>query len=361
MNPSSRKSSSQRGRLTLRDLARHADVSPATVSLVLRKSPLVAEKTRARVLESMRTLGYVYNRGAASLRTQRTHTVGVATNELVNPYFAELTAAIESALSRIGYSVFLSNSAEGPGHQDQFIDTMREYNADGLIICPAAGTTAASMQRTIDYRMPCVQISRHVDGVALDFSGNDHRRGTYLATEHLIALGHTRIAMVGCLEGVSTGEERRQGFLDALAAHGLPVEPDLMIACKATRENGAEAIRALLASGTPPTAAACYNDVIAFGVMLGLRQIGLEPGVDFAVTGCDDIPEAALWSPALTSVSIDTATMGENAAQLLLHRIADFDAPPRRLILEPKLVVRASSGLPLRQSARPTAQPAISG
>ena len=128
-------------RLTLRDLARHADVSPATVSLVLRKSPLVAEGTRARVLESMRTLGYVYNRGAASLRTQRTHTVGVAINELHNPYFAELTAAIERAFTRIGHSVFLSNSAEDPTHQDRFIDTMREYNADGLIICPAEGTT----------------------------------------------------------------------------------------------------------------------------------------------------------------------------------------------------------------------------
>src|SRR5689334_15798879 len=109
--PKSPSRSRSRSRLTLRDLAEHAGVSPATVSLVLRKSPLVAEKTRERVVESMRTLGYVYNRGAASLRTQRTHTVGVAINELANPYFAELTAAIERALNRMGYSVFLSNSA----------------------------------------------------------------------------------------------------------------------------------------------------------------------------------------------------------------------------------------------------------
>lgn len=332
------------GRLTLRDLAKHADVSPATVSLVLRKSPLVAEATRERVLQSMRTLGYVYNRGAASLRTQRTHTVGVAINELANPYFAELTAAIERALNRIGYSVFLSNSAEDPVHQDHFIETMREYNADGVIICPAERTTPVSLQQLRQFRMPCVTISRHVPGADADFAGNDHRRGTFLATEHLISLGHSRIAMIGGNELSSTGIERREGFEAALRAHGVPFDPNLMLSCTANREGGAEAIKTLLARPNPPTAAACYNDVVAFGVMLGLRQLGREAGHDFAVTGCDDITEAALWSPGLTSIAIDTGAMGDAAVQLLLARIAEPGAPARSVVLEPKLVVRASSG-----------------
>jgi LacI family transcriptional regulator len=331
-------------RLTLRDLARHAGVSPATVSLVLRKSPLVAETTRERVLESMRTLGYVYNRGAASLRTQRTHTVGVAINELHNPYFAELTAAIERALTRIGQTVFLSNSAEDPAHQDRFIDTMREYNADGLIICPAEGTTPESLKRIADFGVPCVQISRYVKGVSLDFAGNDHRKGTYLATEHLISLGHRRIAMIGGTDRVSTGFDRHQGYLDALKAHGLKPDPALIVRCPGTREDGAEAIAALLKGKAPPTAAVCYNDIVAFGVMLGLRQRGIEAGKDFAVAGCDDVKEAALWTPALTSVSIDTATMGVAAAELLVRRIGDIRAPRREIVLEPTLVVRASSG-----------------
>jgi LacI family transcriptional regulator len=332
-------------RLTLRDLARHADVSPATVSLVLRKSPLVAEATRQRVLESMRTLGYVYNRGAASLRTQRTHTVGVAINELHNPYFAELTAAIERALTRIGQTVFLSNSAEDPAHQDRFIDTMREYNADGLIICPAEGTTPESLQRIADFGVPCVQISRFVKGVSLDFAGNDHRKGTYLATEHLISLGHHRLAMIGGTDRVSTGFERHQGYLDALKAHDLAADPALIVRCPASREDGAEAIAALLKSKQqPPTAAVCYNDVVAFGVMLGLRKLGLEAGKDFAVAGCDDVKEAALWTPALTSVTINTAAMGEAAADLLVRRIGNIRAPCRQIVLEPKLVVRESSG-----------------
>jgi LacI family transcriptional regulator len=160
----------------------------------------------------------------------------------------------------------------------------------------------------------------------------------------LISLGHRRIAMIGGNDLTSTGWERRKGYTDALKAHRIAIDPDLMISATATRENGAEAIKALLKGRDPPTAAACYNDLVAFGVMLGLRQIGIEPGDDFAVAGCDDVSEAALWNPALTSLAISTAAMGEVAARMLLERIADRHAKRREIVLEPKLVVRASSG-----------------
>ncbi|MFI5020324.1 MAG: LacI family DNA-binding transcriptional regulator [Alphaproteobacteria bacterium] len=340
--------------LTLRDLAKHARVSPATVSLVLRKSPLVAEATRKRVAEAVRALGYVYNRGAASLRTRRTHTVGVAINELVNPYFAELTAAIEAALTRIGRTVFLSNSAEDPARQAQFIETMREYNADGLIICPAQGTDPASLRRLRALGVACVLISRNLPGSGLDYAGNAHRRGMFLATEHLVSLGHRRIAMIGGTELSSTGIERLQGYREALAAYGLAPDPALHVPGAPTRSHGAEAVKALLARRAPPTASVCFNDVVAFGVMLGLRQRGREPGRDFAVVGCDDLAEAALWTPALTTIRIQSGAMGEAAAQLLLDRMADLSAPRREVVLQPELVVRESSGGARKpQSKRP--------
>lgn len=340
-------------RLTLRDLAKHAEVSPATVSLVLRKSPLVADGTRQRVLESMRALGYVYNRGAASLRTQRTHTVGVAINELVNPYFSELTAAIERALTKVGRTVFLSNSDEDPARQDQFIETMREYNADGLIVCPAAGSDPSALRRLRDYGVPCVLISRNLPGSGLDYAGNDHRRGMFLATEHLISLGHRRIAMIGGNDRTSTGMERREGYQQALKAYGIDTDPTLLVPSKVTRSDAADAIKTLIGRRRPPTACVCFNDVLAFGVMLGLRQLGLEAGRDFAVVGCDDLVEAALWTPALTTVRIQHRAMGEAAAQLLLDRIGDLAAPRREVVLQPELVVRESSGSFRRKAARP--------
>jgi LacI family transcriptional regulator len=339
-------------RLTLRDLAAHAGVSRATVSLVLRQSPLVAEKTRLRVRESMAALGYVYNRGAANFRTQRTQTVGVAMNELVNPYFSELTAAIERALAKVGRTVFLSNSSEDPSVQDGFIATMREYNAEGLVICPTQGSNPRTLRRLIEFGMPCVLISRNLPGSGLDYAGNDHRHGMRLSTEHLVALGHRRIALIGANDLISTGIERREGYEQSLAANAIAIDGELILHGPPTRSFGAQAIKTLLAMREPATASVCFNDVIAFGVMLGLRQLGLEPGRDFAVAGCDDIAEAALWTPALTTVAIDSIGMGEAAARLLIERSANFDLPRRQVVLQPKLIVRASSGPSRTKRAR---------
>jgi LacI family transcriptional regulator len=337
------KTTGGRERLTLEDLAAHAGVSRATVSLVLGKSPLVAEKTRERVLESARVLGYVYNRGAANLRTRRTHTIGVAINDITNPYFTELTAAIQRAFLDHGRTVFVCNSDEEAGLQEQFIATMREYNADGLVICPTQGTDVASLRRLKEQGIPCVLISRDVAGSGLDYAGHANQRGTFLVTEHLIGLGHRRIAMLGGSDVTSTGVERRAGYRDALSAHGIAVPPDLVVPGTPSRMFGAATIKQLLTLDDPPTAAVCFNDVIAFGVMLGLRQVGREPGRDFAVVGYDDLAEAELWTPALSTVKIDSHAIGTAAAQLLLDRIERPDAPQRRMVSQPNLIIRESS------------------
>lgn len=340
-----------RRRLTLLDLAEHAGVSRATASLVLGESPLVAKKTRERVLESARVLGYVYNRGAANLRTRRTLTVGVAINDITNPYFTELTASIQRAFLDHGRTVFVSNSDEDLGRQDRFIATMREYNADGLVIVPATGTDPASLRRLRDQGMACVLLSRDVAGSGLDYAGHANQRGTYLATEHLIGLGHRRIAMIGGVDLVSTAFERHSGYRDALLAHGMPLAPELMVPGSPSRRFGATTVKQLVRLDDPPSAAICFNDVIAFGVMLGLRQIGREPGRDFAVIGYDDLAEAELWTPSLSSVRVDSDGLGASAAQLLLDRIEDPAAPPRRSISQPNFIIRDSSGLPVRQAA----------
>jgi LacI family transcriptional regulator len=336
-------------RLTVQDIASHAGVSRATVSLVLRKSPLVAAKTRAAVLESAKALGYVYNRGAASLRTQRTHTIGVAINELTNPYFAELTAAIQRAFLALGRTVFMANSEESPAQQAQFIATMREYNVDGLAICPAEGTQCETLLELREHGVPCVLISRDVPGSGLDYAGQANREGMREAVEHLIGLGHRRIAMVGGTSRTSTGAERWDGYRDALERSGIAVDASLILPGPPTRGFGAAAIKTLLARADPPTAAVGFNDLIAFGIMLGLRQLGIEPGRDFAVMGYDDVGEAALWTPALSTVAIDFGGIGTAAAKLLLERIERPDGPRRTAILHPRLMLRDSTCPPPRR------------
>lgn len=334
----------RRRRVTLRDIAARAGVSVATASLVLRNSPLVAAATRARVQETARALGYVYDRAAAALRTGRTHTAGVAINDLANPYFARLTAAIEQALGRLGWTVFLCDTRENPEVLVRFGERLREYGAEGLILCPPEGATPATIAAATGGVLPCVQVSREVRGARTDVAGSDHRRGTALAVGHLIALGHRRIALVGAGRRTSTAAARKAGYFAALRRAGIAPDPALIADGPDTRAHGAAAVRELLQRPDPPTAVMAFNDTVAFGVMLGLRQLGLDPGIDLAVVGCDDVDEAALWTPPLTTIAIDAQGMGQAAAELFLARLADPAAPPQRVMLMPKLVVRRSCG-----------------
>jgi LacI family transcriptional regulator len=332
------------GPVTLLDVARDAGVSRATASLVLRGSDLVANETRERVLASMGKLGYVYHRGAASLRTQRSNTVGLIVPDVTNPFFAEMTVGIEERLDRAQHVVLLGNTAETLNKQERLLAMMQEYRADGVLLCPATGTTAQTIMRLQQGGLPVVLFTRYVDGVEADYVGADNRRGADLATEHLITLGHQRIAFVGGPANSSARRDRLQGHQNALVRHGLPIDPALQLTSPTTREGGHDCIRTLLGRAEPPMAVLCYNDIVAFGVMLGLLSSGRAPGRDVAVVGFDNIAEAGLWQPGLTTVAISPRQIGEEAARLLLERIAAPDEAARQVILHPKLIVRQSSG-----------------
>jgi LacI family transcriptional regulator len=333
-----------RRRVTLRDIAGAAGVATGTVSMVLNQSPLVASATRARVLAVIRELGYVYDRGAAQLRSRRTNIVGASICDLLNPYFAEIVAGIEQSLSATGRMLFLGNSSETAQRQAQFLDTLREYNVDGIALMPAMGTSRPAVERVQRWGIPLVMVSRYVAGIQADYAGSDNRLGAALATRHLLELGHERIAFVGFNRRTSTARDRTAGFRAAMARAGRPVRSAHIVECDSTRAEGFRAVDALFARLPVPTAIVCFNDLLAFGVMLGLRHRGLEPGRDCSVVGTDDVAESALWEPALTTVAMDTAQMGEAAGQLLRARIEHPDRPVERIVCTPRLVVRASSG-----------------
>jgi LacI family transcriptional regulator len=335
----------EHGRVTLVEVARHAGVSRATASLVLRGSPLVAEETRRRVHESMRQLGYVYHRAAASLRTQRSQMVGLVITDITNPFFAELTLGIEKQLDEANYVLLLANTAESLAKQERLLATMHENNADGVLFCPAEGTPRAAVDALHAWRLPAVLLVRYLFDADMDYAGADNALGAEAAVEHLIAHGHRRIAFIGGPATSSARRDRVCGYRHAMRRHGLPAEERLLPTSAPTRGGGYEAIGRVLADDDPPTAALCYNDVVAFGAMLGLQQRGCAPGRDFAVIGFDDIAEAALWHPALTTVAIAPRRIGEEAARRLLARIAHPNEPPQRVILPPRLVIRDSCGL----------------
>ena len=330
-------------RKTLNDIARHAGVSRATVSLVLRQSPRVAAATRQRVQSSISTLGYVYDRAAANMRTRSTQTIGLLVCEITNPFYAELTAGIDDVLDRAGWVAFLANTAESPARQDRFIARMREHRVDGLLLAPAEGTDPKIIDELRAAGVPVIQMLRRLGKRDTDQVSADFRLGMTLAAEHLIRLGHKRIAFVGSGRRASPASDRALAYRETLTRYGLPIGP--IVNCLPTREEGARAVAELMrGEASDPTALLCYNDICAFGVLLGLADRGLVAGRDCAVIGFDNIAEAAFHRPALTTIAIDARRLGEEAANLLLQRIKAPNGPPESIVLPPKLIVRSSCG-----------------
>ncbi len=334
----------RRKKVTLKDVAEAASVSKATASLALSNNARISEPTRQRVRNAVDRLGYVYNQRAASLRTQRSYTIGLLIKDVTNPFNAELIAGAESQLAEKDYSLLLCTTDGDLGKQSRMVKTMLERDVDGLILSPAAETTTNSLKELMG-RCPLILLNQYLSDVAADKVGMDDDNGTVLAMEHLIERGHRRIAFVGGFEETVTRQRRLQSYRDSLQRHNIAFDPALCVAGPVTRRGGYDAIHQLFDMPKPPEAAYCFSDVIAFGVMLGLRAAGIDAGRSFAVVGFDNVPEASLWHPSLTTVSTDPRGMGEEAAQLMLGRIAEPDMPIQRVIMPSQLIVRDSTGI----------------
>lgn len=327
-------------RVTLDQVAKAAGVSRATVSLVVRKSPLVAGHTRDKVEQVMAALDYVRDIGAARLRNNSSRTIGVVVPNLVNPFFTEFLSGAEQVLGQGDRVVLLANSHDDTHLQSQILQRFRGHGVDGLILCPAAGTDPALMTRVRDWGLPVVQSMREVGEDLTDYAGGDYIDGMRLAVRHLVERGHRRIAFLSVRARTSARAERLRGFDLALAETGATeagiTETDL------TWEASVCAAGAVLAGR--PTAILCFNDVLAAGLMVGLRRLGVTPGRDVAVVGLDDLEMAQMVWPPLTSVAMHPVRIGASAARLLTRRLADADAPVLRECVAPELRVRDSSG-----------------
>jgi LacI family transcriptional regulator len=333
-------------RVTLQVIAQRLAVSTATVSLALRDSPVVAAATRERVRKAAREMGYVYNRSAASLRTARSDIIAVVFHDITNPYFMELLGAIEERAAEKGRSILLGTYGESLERQTRVLATLREYRPDGLILCAAGGTSRETLSPFLKAGIPLVQMMREIPDLEADFVGSDEAAGTRLAMEHLIGLGHRRIAIIGGYDAISTGRFRREAYREMHARHGLPVDHALMIEGFGTRETGDVGVGRLLDLPDPPTAAICFNDLAAFGAILGVTRRGRQPGRDFSIVGCDDVKEASQWVPALTTLHNRQVEIGARTADLLIHRCMGLDEAPQKIRLTPELVVRGTTAPP---------------
>jgi LacI family transcriptional regulator len=260
------------GRPTQRQIAIQLGLSPATVSLALRDSPMIAAETRALVREAIRAAGYVPNAVAASLRTGRSRIVGVSFHNIAHQFFAEMLIAIEAELSGHGGAVLINNHGEDPASLARFVDTLAAYGADGLIVSPPLHATAEVLAPLRRRGVAVVYVSRHVRGDdAADRVVNDDREAMLLATGRLTGLGHRRLMLVGGEPGTTVAEERVAGFRAALETAGLAWEERLWLHCRPRLIEGAAAGVAALGRRPRPTGIVAFNDLVAFGVMNAMR------------------------------------------------------------------------------------------
>ncbi|WP_421857078.1 LacI family DNA-binding transcriptional regulator [Oricola sp.] len=326
-------------------------VSTATVSLALRDSPLVAEATKERIKAHARQMGYIYNRRAASLRTSKSGIIGVVVHDIMNPFYAEILRAIETELDRSRQTFILSNHYDSVDKQRDFLDTLMQLGADGVIMSPAIDTPLDDVALVLRNGLPVVLVARSVPGASLPVFRGDDAFGIGLATKHLISLGHKRIAMIGGTDQTSTGRDRYRGYVRAMEKAELPVKPEWRLPGPRTKQAGFEATGEFLALPDKPTAAVCWNDLVAIGLMNGIARAGLVPGVDISVTGYDDLEEAAIATPALTTVWNGQTEVGRLAARALLDRInGDVDKTGTLDLIRPELHIRQSTS-PVRERA----------
>lgn len=335
------------------DIARLAGVSQSTVSRVINDHPRIAPETRERVRKAMNELGYTPNAAARTLITGRSHLIGLVVSNIANPFYPSLIEATVSAAETAGFNVILGNARESASRQLDVLRLLAEHQVDGAILTSSLAAIAPELARFVRTGPPLVLVNRTLDEPKLDAVLIDNDRGGYIATEHLIALGHTRIAYVGGRPDASTNSQRLVGFRRAMQEAGLEVPEPYVQDGDFTRMSGSIIVMRLLGLPTPPTALVCADDLIALGCMEGLHAAGLDVPDDMALVGFDDIPSASLHGVGLTTVRQPTAEMGARAVRLLVDRLEGHgsDAPVID-VLPAELIIRRSCGTRRGPSAR---------
>ena len=334
---------------TIKDVAALAGISYTTVSHVVNKTRPVSEEVRIKVEAAIKTLDYVPSAVARSLKAKTTATIGLLVPNSLNPYFAELARGIEDYCERNGYCVILCNSDDDPQKQRNYLRVLLEKRVDGIVFASVGGD-AALTDMLAAVRTPMVIVDRGLHEVTADLVCIDHEQGGYLATLHLLELGHRAIACISGPAHTHVAQLRMDGYHRALAEYGIQPAKGHVLHSDFTSPGGYRAAVQLLA-GERPTAIFAANDMIGLGVLRAAAEQGIRVPEQLSVIGFDDIQLSRYVYPALTTVGQRIGELGESAAERLLARIAGAaGTAATQHIIAPQIVVRESTaryaGLP---------------
>jgi LacI family transcriptional regulator, galactose operon repressor len=328
--------------VSMADIARLAGVSVTTVSHVVNKTRPVAPDTETAVLAAIAETGYIADNVVRSLRTAGTHTVGLAMSSISNPYFGNVVHGLEQAASRAGYSLLLADTHDEIRTELRAVSDLLSRQVEAIVLAPSADP-GRSLRHARLQDVPVVLIDRLMEA-NVDQIGSENVEPTAELVDHLVSVGHRRIAMISGRAGLSTSGERIAGYRLGLRRNRLRANADYLVSGDSRDDVAQRALLRLLALPKPPTALVVANNRMTIGVMRGAREVGMKIPDDMALVAFDDFEWADLFHPRLTVIAQPTQKMGEQALQLVLSRLADPAMPPRRIVMHPTFVHRESCG-----------------
>jgi DNA-binding LacI/PurR family transcriptional regulator len=332
------------GLISIKDIARVAKVSHSTVSRALHNSSLVNHETAERIRQIAREKGYRPSAVARSLVTRKTRTIGVVVTRIADPFIAEVVNGIEEVANDHGYSVFLANSNADPDREVKVVHSFHERRVDGILVT-ASRVGALYMPLLTEMRVPTVLINNQHPGEFVHSVMIDNPAASRQATEHLLQLGHKRIAYIGDQFGFQSDIERFAGYRSTLEVADIPFFPELTAHGDGKAEGGMRAMEKLLGLADPPTAVFCYNDMSALGALRAIHAHGLRVPDDISVVGFDDLFIASYISPTLTTISQPMRQMGSMAMEILLNLFSGSNSKTNMKV-QGQLIVRESTAPP---------------
>jgi LacI family transcriptional regulator len=337
-------------KITIKEVAIRAGVSPATASRVAGNYGYVSEKNRRKVLAAIQELGYHPNAIARSMVTKSTHTIGLVVTDITNPFFAHLARGVENITWPAGYTLILANTDEDIIREESVVHTLLEKQVDGLILVPASSQPTPYLENLVKQGIPLVLLDRTVYNLGVDAVMVDNENGAFQAVSHLINLGHQRIGMVIDNLDTSTNAERLAGYRKALQSAGIPVEESLVQSCQYTQQSAFVITSEMLRRQNRPTALFTANNFMTIGVLQAIQQENLKIPEDIALVGFDDLEWIALNYPQITTVAQPVYEMGSVAAQRLLAHLHGDNTSSMEIRLKTTFIIRQSCGAGSRKS-----------
>ena len=328
---------------TVEDVAEYAGTSVATVSHVINDTRYVSPDLREKVEQALDELDYKPNRIAKSLKTNETRTFGLLVSDITNPHFSHAVKGVESIATKMDYGTLVASSDESVEKQNFYIDLLLGEAVDGIILAPAVGTKP-SVKKIVEHNVDLVFIDRKINGIAASSVLAENISGAYEATKYLIEHGHRKIGIILGLEGLTTTEERLEGYKSALRDHDIAFKDKYVVGGGSHTESAISATQTLLNLSDRPSAIFSTSNLMTIGVIKTITSEGLKCPQDMSVIAFDDFDWASAFEPALTTVAQKPFKMGSIAASLALEMIKKKGGDTREIRTPTELIVRDSVG-----------------